>query len=120
MGMAQQTASTRDSTAIEYTIYTFQRKEGENRGPERWHKQDTLRVLPDAMKKAETLYESGQYCKVEVKQKYTDPKSKQIIDMTLKIFQRRKKRSLWAVVAMILATAFSSIVFAVTYYLGQH
>lgn len=102
--MPQQTRTIHDSRTAEYTIYTFQRSGTGDRGPERWHRQETLNALPDAIKIAKALYESGQYCKVEIKQKYTDPKCNQLVDTTLKIFQKKKKPSFKTGIAAILTT----------------
>lgn len=114
MGLTQQTISTHDSITAEYAIYTFQRTGGENRGLERWQKHDTAHLLPEAIKKAQSLYESGQYCKVEIKQKQANQRT----DTTLKTFEDRPKRPLKAAVMAALTAIFSGIAFTVTYYLG--
>ena len=117
MGMTQ-TAVTRDSS-IEYTIYTFQRSKDKNTGPERWQKQDTVSDMNQAVQKAEAFFSSGDYCKVEIKQKYTDPKNNRVIDMTLKTLTHRKKMTFGTGMMVGMAAMCGFAAFAVTYFLGR-
>ena len=117
--MTRHTHSMCDSARTEYTIYTFQRGEGKDDGPERWQKQDTLDAMPAAIQKAEALYESGQYSRVEIKQKCTNPKNSRIMDTTLKTFETKEKKSFWSAATMTVAAACGGIAFALVYYLGQ-
>lgn len=104
------------SANIEYTIYTFQ-QDSRAKNQERWQKQNSTADLTQAMAQAESLFSSGSYCKVEIKQKYTDPKNNRIVDTTLKIFERKKKRSLGAGMLAGLAAVGGVLAFAVTYFL---
>ena len=105
MDMICHAHSTRDSAMTEYTIYTFRRDQGQDNGPERWQKQETLDAMPAAMKKAEALYESGQYSRVEIKQKFTDPRNSRIRDTTLKTFEKGKNKRRIQATAAIAAIA---------------
>ncbi len=109
--MPQQTRTIHDSRTAEYTIYTFQRSGTGDTGPERWHRQETLNALPDAIKTAKALYESGQYCKVEIKQKYIDPRRNQLADTTFRTFQKKKKQPFKTGITSILIALFSGIIF---------
>lgn len=104
---------------IEYTIYTFRRGEGNAKSLERWHKEAVFHDLPSATKKAETLYGSGDFSKVEIKQKYTDPKNQRVIDISLKTYERKEKRSIGVVAMTTMAAACGVIAFVIAYYFGQ-
>lgn len=121
MGMTQSAAMQNSAKAnIEYTIYTFQKDAAKPKSAESWQKQETLSDMAQAMKKAEALYGSGKYCKVEIKQKYTDPKNNRVIDTTLKTYARKEKKSL-SVAALTGLAAFGGIcAFLLTYFLGQN
>lgn len=119
-----QTQSARESAKaanIEYTIYTFQRdaraKSQGSGGAERWQKQDSTADMAHAMERAEALFSSGSFCKVEIKQKYTDPKNNRVVDTTLKILERKEKRSIGAGMLAGLAALGGVLAFAVTYFL---
>ncbi len=90
-------------TSIEYIIYTFQHASSPGQQdhcasqrpdyqPQRWQKQDSTPDLAYAVAYAQDLFSSGDFCKVEIKQKYTDPVTKQIADKTVKVFRRQDKR----------------------------
>lgn len=100
---------------IEYTIYTFQACE---KGKEKWERQDPLYDMAEAVSKAEALFADPQYCKVEIKQKFTDPKKGRAVDMTFKTFERKVKRPLSTGVAIALCGIAGIIAFAVTYVIG--
>lgn len=118
MGMTQTQTARESSKAanIEYTVYTFQRDSGA-KGQERWQKQNSTSDMSQAMQQAESLFASGSFCKVEIKQKYTDPKNNRVVDMTLKIFEGKVKRSLGAGAMAGLAALGGVLAFGVTYFL---
>jgi hypothetical protein len=121
MGMTQSAAMHDSKKAnIEYTVYTFQRGEGNAKSLERWQKQAMFNDLPSATKKAEELYNSGDFCKVEIKQKYTDSKNQRVIDITLKTYEKKEKRSLGVAVLTGMAAACGVVAFMVAYYFGQN
>jgi hypothetical protein len=120
MGTTQRAAMPDSKKAnIEYTVYTFERGEGNASSLERWQKQAVYNDLPSATEKAESLYNSGTYSKVEVKQKYVDPKNQRVIDMTLKKYESKAKRSFGAVALTGMAAALGLIAFLIAYYFGQ-
>lgn len=120
MGRTQRAAMPEARKAnIEYTVYTFQRGEGNAKSLERWQKQDSFAALPGAIERAEGLYNSGSFCKVEVKQKYTDPKNNRVIDMTLKTYEIKKKRPISTIALTGMAAALGLITFLGAYYFGQ-
>lgn len=121
MGTAQRAAMHEPKKAnIEYTVYTFQRGEGNAKSLERWQKQATFTDLPGATEKAEALYDTGDFCKVEIKQKYVDPKNNRVIDMTLKTYESKVKRSIGHIALTGMAAALGLIAFLIAYYFGQH
>lgn len=122
MGLSQ-TAIARDSSKaanIEYTIYTFQHCS--KKAKERWHKQDSVADMETALQRAENLFDSGDFCRVEIKQKYMDYRNNRVVDTTLKVLERKRKRTLGAGALTVMAAFGGLLVFAVTYFLStsQH
>lgn len=118
MGMTQ-TALARESakkTQIEYTIYTYQ--QCGTKSQERWQKQDTVTDMAVAVQKAETFFDSGDFCKVEIKQKYMDSRNNRVVDTTLKVFERRIRKSLSAGAITVMAAFGGLVAFALTYFLS--
>ncbi len=121
MGISQ-TAVARDSSNnkaanIEYTIYTFQRCSDKAKAQERWQKQDTLADMGAAMTRAESLFDSGDFCKVEIKQKYMDHRNNRVVDTTLKVLERKAKKTLGAGLMTAMAAFGGLLAFGVTYFL---
>ena len=76
--------------------------------------------MADALKAAEQLFDTGQYSKVEVKQKYFDKKQNRNIDTTLKVFQEIKQKSEVNVfVIFLFAVACGAAAFTATLYLSH-
>lgn len=101
----------------EYTIYTYQRGD-KDAGLQRWQRQNSFTNAHDALRRAEAFYNTGLYCKVEIKHKTTDLDNNAISDGILKVYGECKKTLPKAVLAM-LAAFFGAIVFAVTYYFSK-
>lgn len=113
-----QTAMMRDSAAnTEYTIYTFQREAGV-KSQARWHKQDTLNDMDLALDLAGSLFDSGDFCKVEIKQKYTDPKSQRVIDTTLKVLERKTGKTIGTGFLALMAVFGGGLAFALSFILN--
>ncbi|MGZ9108415.1 MAG: hypothetical protein ACXW4B_06295 [Micavibrio sp.] len=112
-----QTAMMRDSAVnTEYTIYTFQREAGV-KSQARWHKQDTLCDMNLALEKAGSLFDSGDFCKVEIKQKYTDPKNQRVIDTTVKVLERKTGKFFGAGLMALMAVLGGGLAFALSFIL---
>ena len=118
MGISQ-TAIARDSSKaanIEYTIYTFQHCS--KKAKERWQKQDSVPDMETALRRAESLFDSGDFCRVEIKQKYMDYRNNRVVDTTLKTLQRKGKKPLSAGMMAALAALGGLLAFAITYFLA--
>jgi hypothetical protein len=93
MGMTHQsqTQSTHQSPReiYEYTVYTFQRCDKKNH--DKWQLQDSFTTSREALEAAHGLFESGQFCRVEVKEKYTNIAVGHISDVTIKVYERKSK-----------------------------
>lgn len=115
-----QTAMMRDSSKAantEYTIYTFQ-LDADVKTQTRWQKQDTLGDLERALEKAGSLFDSGDFCKVEIKQKYTDPKNQRVIDMTVKVLERKTGTSIGTGVLALMAAFGGGLALALSFILN--
>ncbi|HIF25789.1 MAG TPA: hypothetical protein EYG18_02305 [Micavibrio sp.] len=104
---------------IEFSVYTFEKtKSAADQG--KWQMQGTQTQMADALKAAEQLFDTGQYSKVEVKQKYFDKKQNRNIDTTLKVFQEIKQKSEVNVfVIFLFAVACGAAAFTATLYLSH-
>ncbi len=103
---------------IEYSIYTFDAPKG-GKSANKWERRDTQTEMAAAMKTAESLFASGKYQKVEVKQKYFDKKQNRNIDMTLKVYEARKKKEINIVAITLFAVLCGGLAYAITYLLTK-
>ena len=87
MAIISQSDSIRES--YEYVVYTFQRCDKKQQ--EKWQLQDSFDDQREALTVAKNLFESGAFCRVEVKEKYTNIAVGHISDTTLKVFERRNR-----------------------------
>lgn len=99
---------------IEYNVYSYSNDDSPRSC---WQKCGTSEEPLSAISQAETLFRSGQYKKVEVKQRYYDRRTQQNIDETWRVFEKSrplKKPSSGAVVILsllvLLTTALSYMV----------
>lgn len=74
-------------THIEYNIYSYSNDDSPRAC---WQKCGSADKAESAIIHAERLFRSGQFKKVEVKQKYFDSKARRNVDQTWKVFERRK------------------------------
>lgn len=72
--------------SFEYVVYTFQRT---SRNQEKWQLSESFDSAQAALDAAKGLYESGQFTRVEVKEKYTNIAVGKISDTTIKVFERK-------------------------------
>ena len=73
--------------------------------------------MKEIMKKAEALHGGGKYQKVEVRQKYFEPKSNRQIDMTLKVMNTRAKKPMSLVTVILITLACGAGAFGLTVFL---
>lgn len=109
-----------DSSGIEFSIYAFEQPNGNNGSRPSWKKAGTKDERQSALTEAETLFSSGKYQKVEVKQKYYDKKKNRNIDVTLRVFESKAKRQVNITAVLLVAALVSGgIAFAITYFLTK-
>ncbi len=107
------------SAQIEYNIYTFDMPKGKKKGEAKWKLNKTLNDMNTAMKMAESLHDSKQYHKVEVKQKFFDEKKNRMVDMTLKSFEQKPNGNMAVYVALLVSVAAGVAAFAATLHLAS-
>ncbi len=103
---------------IEYSVYTFANTNNKQ-STSNWEKHATKTEMNDAISLAESLFGSGKYKKIEVKQKYFDKKKNRNIDVTLKTFEGRKKQGVGTLAILVFAALCGLSAFAVTYFINQ-
>lgn len=99
-------------THIEYNVYSYSNDDSP-RGC--WQKCGSAAHADSAIDRAETLFNSGQFKKVEVKQKYFDRKSGRNIDETCRVFEKDVRRASPPNWVMRIALASALIAFVMTY-----
>jgi hypothetical protein len=75
-------------SGLEYTIYVFRKPENQNEPAGRWTRHSTMASLAQARKRALVLFRSGNYHRVEIKQKLFDRRQKRTVDITLKVIEQ--------------------------------
>ena len=99
MGMISKSKTAHDSESYEYFVYTFQRCDKKHQ--DKWQLQENFPTAREALTTARELFESGAFCRVEVKEKYTDSANGLLSDTTLKIFERKRPMSMQRFLSMI-------------------
>jgi hypothetical protein len=102
---------------LEYMIYVFKDNAG------KWEKNKTLSSLSEAQQQADVLFKTGQYQKVEIKQKFFDKKKNRNIDTTLKVLEQatgKRKREIGIVTIALFAVICGALAFAATWFFNQH
>lgn len=112
-----QTAAAAAEQSIEYSIYVHHHP-ASKKSPSWEMVGATTTNMKEAVKKAEDLHASGQYHKVEIKQKYFDPKNNRKIDMTLKVLETRAKKPVSLLMILFLAISCGVGAFGFTLFLA--
>ncbi len=107
-GLKEKTDSKAES-GVEYSIYIFYRpfhNDNNVADPMTWEKRHTTRSIRAAYRKAEKLFRTKAYDRVEIKKKFFDRKAACKTDRTLKIYQKEEDRlvGLFILPAFILVT----------------
>ncbi len=90
--MAQSLAKADTLLQPEYLVYIYHRPENQHEGQNDWEMRTSTPDLNVALDKAESLYESQGYRKVEVKHRIIDPKTALMQDYTFKVFASEKDK----------------------------
>ncbi|MCD8496980.1 MAG: hypothetical protein LRZ85_02175 [Alphaproteobacteria bacterium] len=114
--MAQAATNQATEQSIEYSIYVHHHPASKK--DRDWEMiGDTTTNMKEAMKKAEGLHASGNYHKVEIKQKYFDPKNNRQIDMTLKVLEGKAKKQMSLVTIILFTLVCGAAAFGATVFL---
>lgn len=82
----------RKDPSVAYSIYIFHRPAHLNDNHITWERRHTTTSQRVAYRKAENLFNSHEYERVEIKKIFFDQKAARKIGKTLKIYQERKNR----------------------------
>lgn len=99
-------------THIEYNIYSYSNDDSPRAC---WQKCGSADHAESAIHHAEELYNSGQFKKVEVKQKYYDLRTQRNIDETWRVFEKGSHRTSPSTWILGFAVASAIIAFAIAY-----
>jgi hypothetical protein len=86
MGSLRARAKRRDPS-VAYSVYIFHRAAHQNDNHITWEKRHTTSSMRVAYRKAEKLFNSNEYERVEIKKIFFDHKAARKIDKTLKIYK---------------------------------
>lgn len=105
------------SNSIEYSVYTLG---GGKKSQGSWKKHMTSDDMHKAMEEAQTLHKSQKFPKIEVKKKYYDSKNSRVVDMSIKVLERKQSTTINIPMILLIGAALAGLAFAGTYYtLGQ-
>lgn len=104
---------------IEYAIYTFEKTPSGGKNGNAWERHDVRGDMQAALVQAESLFGSGLYRKVEIRQKYFDNKKNRHIDMVLKTMELRKKKEINLLAVFAFALLCGAAAFGATYLLAN-
>jgi len=111
--MAQAAQNTEKSQGIEYTVYTLDKASKDKNA---WQRGQTITEMPMALSQAESLFESGQYQKVRIKQRYFDKKQNRNIETVLKVYEGRGQMNIGLI--FLFAILCGGIAFGATYFIA--
>lgn len=96
-----------ETQGIEYSVYIYHYPTGQSSGGDapKWEMTKTTDSMDQALKAAQSLFDSRRYQKVEVKKRFFDEKNKRNVDMTLKMFEGKARgkpvgTGLWLLLAI--------------------
>ncbi len=101
----------RRDPSVAYSIYIFHRPAHQNDNHITWEKRHTTSSMRVAYRKAEKLFNSNEYERVEIKKIFFDTKHARKIDKTLKIYKEGTNRPVgmsgdsWLYVLAVLSLA---------------
>lgn len=101
----------------EYTVYTYRRLASEQGTGQGWERRHITTDRLAAYRRAKELYESAEFRKVEIKQKFFDPRRARPKDRTLKIFGPGSVRVVNPVMEIAVALLCGFIGFSLSYVL---
>lgn len=89
----------------EYSVYIFHRPfHNDNRADPcpKWERRHTTRTAEAAYRKAEKLFRTNEYDRVEIKKKFFDRRAKRRFDKTLKIYRETEDRLVGMFISFLL------------------
>lgn len=86
------TRAKRKNPSVAYSVYIFHRPAHQNDNHITWEKRHTTWSQRVAYRKAEKLFKSQEYEKVEIKKVFFDAKAARKADKTLKIYRENTNR----------------------------
>ena len=100
-----------NESAPEYTVYIYHLPENQLEGQSDWEMRGMTNNLDIAMYEAQSLFESRNFKKVEVKQRMADPASEKVSDISIKIYEQAqaaaKVQTCFAPLMLLLGAALS-------------
>jgi hypothetical protein len=103
----------------EYTIYTFQHDPEQDNNPTHWQKHETLPEMDKALTVARSLFDSGRYCRIEVKRRSFDHRARRSTHTTLKTYGKRRRLKLGLFDVAALAMLCGAAAFIMLWILGE-
>lgn len=100
----------------EYTIYVYDHFYEDGVGQNRWKRVSSSYDPAESVNKAQKLFSSQQYQKIEIKKKFFDDRKGQNVAKTFRVFERTQKQNSYLTLVAVFLLAFSS---AGLFYLNQ-
>lgn len=103
--------STQASSAPDYVIYTFRKDDG-SRSSDLWQALGASKDLQQARAKAQALYSSSRYSRIELRKKYVSQKTGAVMNVPVEIFGARQNAEMRRII-LLLCLAFGCAVAAI-------
>lgn len=75
---------------IEYTVYTFDPPEPRQKGENSWKRHFCSLDRDQALIEARTLLQTRKFHKIEIKEKFFDPKANRTVDRTYRVMKEAR------------------------------
>lgn len=98
-----------------YRIYAYPFSEKAHHTPQ-WQRQDVLDDEREALIKAQELFKSQKFQRIEVRQSYYDQETQRLVDHMIKVFDFHPARHLKVILYLLIGAASCSIAAAVLAY----
>ncbi len=112
-------AEAQDDTQVEYRIIAHLNTKAAQEAGKDKEESELSKNMNETISKAEAMLETGKYTKVEVMQKYFEPKTSRNIEMVLKSFEAGDKKPISTTTILAIGIICAFIAFGASYFIGK-
>lgn len=112
-------ADAQEETQVEYRIIAHLNTKAAQEAGKDKEESELTKNMNKAISDAEAMLETGKYTKVEVMQKYFEPKTSRNIEMVLKSFEASDKKPISTTTILAIGIICAFIAFGASYFIGK-